>query len=75
MLPEIAARGFAWNKNTGVCGAFAPRRRATRRQRRNEEALVRRGAVDTAYWSNGRPMVSGMNDKTLKLWDPATGKL
>jgi WD40 repeat protein len=72
---EIGAIGFAWEKKTG--DLFVLTSTEVQRIDLKDEAAPRKFTVaagDTLAWSPGRPVISGLNEKTLKLWDAVTGK-
>jgi WD40 repeat protein len=72
---EIPARDFGWDKKTGELVIMT----ATEVLLQNitEEKKPRKfeiAAADTVMWTPGRPLVSGLSDKTARFWDTATGK-
>ncbi len=72
---EIGAIGFGWEKKTGNLVVLT----STEVQQVDlkDEAQPKKFAVaagTTLVSSPGRPIISGLNDKSLKLWDAVTGK-
>jgi WD40 repeat protein len=74
-MPKIAALGFAWTKKSETLLVLSPQDVVLLNVSDEKQRSFAVATADTMYWSNGRPIVSGINDTTLKLWDAATGKL
>jgi WD40 repeat protein len=72
----VPARAFDWNRKLGTLYAMTTQNVtvldvADEQKKRSFDVAD----SETFQWTTGRPMVSGLNDKSLKLWDAAAGKL
>ena len=72
----VPALALDWNKKSGVLAAVSPQNAYivdAKDEKKNRSFPVGEGS--SMLWSPGRPVVSGIDDTTLKLWDPVSGKL
>ncbi len=74
-LRRIAATGFGWDKKTGNPVVLTPTEVFFIDFK--EKSKARKFAIaemDSLMWSPSRPVITGLQEKTLGLWDMATGK-